>query len=312
MSFTARFLKQNFLFGSLSRMNSPATCILPSLARLVFIPQYFFQVPCPRWYKYSAKPLSPAPKLKPPDIETLPCYGIFSPSVCRFIAERDLENHNSGILAWVTSFTSENPVGLIELNEFVFGANPRIDILHRVVVWQRAKRRAGTACVKTRGGKRGGGKKPWQQKGTGRARQGSIRAPHFIGGGHAHGPKPKSIYYSLPKKVRRMGLRTALSVRYAQGDLHIVDSFKDIESERDLIPLLEKKGWNNAVLVDSEPNPKLRRAAIEMGKVDVIYSLALNVYTILHRKNIILSLDAVKALEERLVEDDRILINQFE
>lgn len=265
-----------------------------------------------RWYHYSIKPLAPVPKPKPLDAETLPCSGVFSPSVCSFIAERDYENHNSGILAWVTSFTGENPVGLIELNKFVFGANPRIDILQRVVVWQRAKRRAGTACVKTRSEKRGGGRKPWQQKGTGRARQGSIRAPHFIGGGHAHGPKPKSFYYSLPKKVRRMGLRTALSVRYAQGDLHIVDSFKDIESERDLIPLLEKRGWNNAVLVDSEPNSTLKRAAVEMDKVDVLYSLALNVYTILHRKNTILTLDAVRALEERLGEDDRILINKFE
>ncbi|XP_015750766.1 PREDICTED: 50S ribosomal protein L4-like isoform X2 [Acropora digitifera] len=212
MSLASRFLRRNPFFGSFGLLSSPAD--LPKCQKIL-LP--FCQAPMTsRWYKYSIKPLAPVPKPKPLDAETLPCSGVFSPSVCSFIAERDYENHNSGILAWVTSFTGENPVGLIELNKFVFGANPRIDILQRVVVWQRAKRRAGTACVKTRSEKRGGGRKPWQQKGTGRARQGSIRAPHFIGGGHAHGPKPKSFYYSLPKKVRRMGLRTALSVRYAQ------------------------------------------------------------------------------------------------
>ncbi|KAM7434421.1 hypothetical protein ABFA07_015518 [Porites harrisoni] len=298
MALTTRFLRPFHLFFN------------PSFAR-VTSPQC--QVAIFRWYnKYTTKPLAPPPKPKPLDVESLPCYDVFSPSVCKFIAKRDYENHNSGILAWVTSFTGEDTLGLIELNEFVFGANPRVDILHRVVVWQRAKRRAGTACVKTRAEKRGGGRKPWRQKGTGRARQGSIRAPHFIGGGHAHGPKPKSYYYSLPKKVRRMGLRTALSVRYAQGDLHIVDSFKDIESERDLIPLLEKRGWTNALLVDSQSNSKLHHAAAEMNKVDVLYSIVLNVYSILLRKKVILTLDAVRTLEERLCEDDRILINKFD
>jgi len=142
--------------------------------------------------------------------------GVFSPSVCKFISVRDYENRDSGILAWVTSLTGEDPLGIIELNEFVFGTNPRIDILHRVVVWQRAKKRAGTAKVKNRSERRGGGRKPWRQKGTGRARQGSIRAPQWRKGGRVHGPVPRSYKYSLPKKVRRMGLRTALSVRYAQ------------------------------------------------------------------------------------------------
>lgn len=304
MALGSRLLRCKSLHQSLRLL------INPGVPKNSFLP--CCQVPVIHWYNHTAKPLAPVPKPKALEVETLPCYGVFSPSVCSFFADRDYENHNSGIFAWVTSFTGENALGFIQLNEFVFGANTRIDILHRVVVWQRAKRRAGTACVKTRAEKRGGGRKPWKQKGSGRARQGSIRAPHFIGGGHAHGPKPKSYYYSLPKKVRRMGLRTALSVRYAQGDLHVVDSFKDIESERDLIPLLEKRGWSDAVLVDFQANPTLREAAVEMDKVDVLHSLAVNVYTILHRKNIILTLDAVKALEERLCEDDRILVNKFE
>lgn len=227
------------------------------------------QVSFNRWY-FRAVPLAPPPPPKPLDIETLPGYGVFSQSVCKFISVRDYENHDSGILAWVTSFTGEDPIGIIELNEFVFGANPRIDILHRVVVWQRAKKRAGTAKVKNRSERRGGGRKPWRQKGTGRARQGSIRAPQWRKGGRVHGPVPRSYKYSLPKKVRRMGLRTALSVRYAQGDLHIVDSFDHIASDRDLIPLLEKRGWTDAVLVDSKENEILVEAAAEMDRVDVL------------------------------------------
>ncbi|KAK3748742.1 hypothetical protein QZH41_015689 [Actinostola sp. cb2023] len=243
------------------------------------------------------------------------CYipsGIFTTPVCQFIVERKHENHTSGIKSWVTSLVDETPVGLIELNNFVFGENPRIDILHRVVVWQRAKRRAGTACVKGRSEVRGGGRKPWAQKGLGKARQGSIRAPHFRGGGVVHGPKPRDYDYALPKKVRRMGLRVALSVRYAQGDLHIVESFDDIEEEKDLIPILERRGWKSAVLVDGVPNTNLIDATQDLDKVDVFYSENVNVYSILLRHNLVLSLDAVKRLEQRLVEDDHILQNQFD
>ncbi|KAL9952505.1 hypothetical protein ACROYT_G039772 [Oculina patagonica] len=307
MALASRLLRCHSLVGSGFRS------IINSRSRLAGINLILpsCQVPCSRWY-FRAVPLAPPPKPKPLEIETLPCSGVFSPSVCNFIAVRDYENHNSGILAWVTSFTGEDPLGFVELNEFVFGANPRIDILHRVVVWQRAKKRAGTAKVKDRSERRGGGRKPWRQKGTGRARQGSIRAPQWRKGGRVHGPKPKSYKYSLPKKVRRMGLRTALSVRYAQGDLHIVDSFEDIESDRDLIPLLEKRGWTDAVLVDSTQNEVLAEAAAELDRVDVLFHKRLDVYTMLHRKNIILTLEAVQELEEYLCEDDRILRNQFD
>ncbi|EDO48542.1 predicted protein [Nematostella vectensis] len=255
--------------------------------------------------------LVPAPRPAAPSVEELPCYGVFSPSVCNFIAERSFENKGSSIHAWVTSFKDDKSLGMIELNDFVFGENPRIDILHRVVVWQRAKRRAGTACVKDRSEVRGGGRKPWPQKGLNKARQGSIRAPHFRGGGVVHGPKPRSYEYTLPKKVRRMGLRVALSVRLAQGDLHIVESFDDIEDDQDLMPILDQRGWQSAVLVDGSPNERLFEAAADLDKVDVFYSENVNVYSILLRHNLILSLDAVKQLEERLGEDNRILLNQF-
>lgn len=305
MALASRFLRYHLpvVTGFRSLINSSRTginSILPTC-----------QVSFNRWY-FRAVPLAPPPPPKPLDIETLPGHGVFSPSVCKFISVRDYENHDSGILAWVTSFTGEDPIGIIELNEFVFGANPRIDILHRVVVWQRAKKRAGTAKVKNRSERRGGGRKPWRQKGTGRARQGSIRAPQWRKGGRVHGPVPRSYKYSLPKKVRRMGLRTALSVRYAQGDLHIVDSFDHIASDRDLIPLLEKRGWTDAVLVDSKENEILVEAAAEMDRVDVLSQKKLDVYTILLRRNIILTLDAVQELEDYYCEDDRILRNQFD
>lgn len=265
----------------------------------------------PARFYYRPRALEPEKTAKPLPVRELPSYEIFSPAICKFIAQRSFENKNSGNMAWVTSFTDEDPLGIVELNDFVFGANPRIDILHRVVVWQRAKKRSGTASVKTKAEVRGGGRKPWRQKGMNKARQGSIRAPHFRGGGVVHGPKPKSYDYNLPKKVRRMGLRVALSVRYAQGDLHIVDSFEDIESDKDLIPILDRRGWTSAVLVDSKRNFLLFDAAQDLDRVDVFSSRGLNVYSILLRHKVILTLGAVQSLEERLCEDNRIITNQF-
>ena len=208
--------------------------------------------------------------------------------------------------AWVRSFQTGEKLSIVELNNLVFGARPRLDILHRVVVWQRAKRRSGTAKVKTRGEVRGGGRKPRPQKGSGRARQGSIRAPHYIGGGVVHGPRgPVSYEYTLPKKVRRMGLRTALSVKFAQGDLFIVDSLQVTNPKtRDLISLLENHGWSSALLVDGgDLDENLSRASSNLQKVDVLPSRGLNVYSILLRDTLVLSIGAVRMLEERLTQD---------
>lgn len=264
-----------------------------------------------RFYPYRPRALEPVKTPRAVPIKKLPCFEIFSPKVCKFIAQRNWENKDSGKLAWVTSFTDGKPVGLVELNDFVFGCNPRIDILQRVVVWWRAKRRAGTACVKSKAEVRGGGRKPWRQKGMNKARQGSIRAPHFRGGGVVHGPKPKSYYYRLPKKVRRMGLRVALSIKYAQGDLHIVDTFDDIESDRDLIPILHDKGWNSATLIDAKLSSPLVLAAEPLSRVDVLTAGRLNVYSLLLRPKVILTVGAIRVLEERLCEDNRILSNKF-
>lgn len=209
--------------------------------------------------------------------------------------------------AWVRSFETGEKLGIIELSDFVFGARPRLDILHRVVVWQRAKIRAGTAKVKDRGEVRGGGRKPRPQKGSGRARQGSIRAPHFVGGGVVHGPRgPVSYEYTLPKKVRRLGLRVALSVKFSQGDLKIIDSLQiPSHKTRDLEPILKMHEWNSVLLVDGSDvaDKNLCLASSNLQYVDVLPSRGLNVYNILLRETLVLTVGAVRMLEERLVQD---------
>lgn len=210
--------------------------------------------------------------------------------------------------AWLVSFHTGQKLGIIDLHEDVFAAAPRLDIMHRVVVWQRARLRAGTAKTKDRGEVRGGGRKPRPQKGFGRARQGSIRAPHYRGGGVVHGPRgPVSYDYTLPKKVRSMGLRTALSVKYAQGDLCVVDSMEmDLHKTKGFTSLMKLHDWTSVLLVDGgDVDLNLCRATSNLQKVDVLPSRGLNVYSILLRDSLVLSLGAVRMLEERLLQDLR-------
>jgi len=250
----------------------------------------------------SMEPVRPAPEIP---LEELPMYGTFNQSVCEFISKRDYENKHSRRLAWVTAFDSEDPLGMVQLNDYVFGENPRIDILQRVVVWQRAKARQGRAFERHKSEMPGGGRKPWKQKGTGKARQGSIRAPHFVGGGKAHPKKPRSYNYHLPFKIRMMGIRVALSVRYAQGDLHIVDNFDSVQTEADLLPVLHYRGWNNCLLIDRYPNENLEKAAENTWTVNTCHSKDLSVYEILLRHKTILTLDAVYGIEENFCILDR-------
>lgn len=231
----------------------------------------------------------------------------FSTEVCQFISKRNYENKESLKHAMVTSFMDGDEVGTIQLNDFVFGTNPRLDILQRVVVWQRAKARAGTACVKDRSEVRGGGRKPWPQKGLGKARQGSIRAPHWRGGGVVHGPKPKSYAYTLPKKVRRMGLRVALSCRYSQGDLFVVNSLDHKLSKTELNDIFERNNWASVMLVDSQPNSTLAHAVQSFKKAEIHDMISINVYSILRHHNIVLSLSAIEELEEQLCQDNRLI-----
>ena len=206
--------------------------------------------------------------------------------------------------SWLTCLETGNKLGIIDLDSRVFGRQPRLDIIQRVVVWQLAKRRAGTARVKVRSEVRGGGKKPWPQKGFGKARQGSIRAPQWRGGGVVHGPRgPVSYDYTLPKKVRSLGLCAALSVKYSQGDLFVVDSLSlQSHKTKHLLSILNKHQWESVLFVNGGETVDLNMslASHNIEQVDVLPSVGINVYSIILRNTLVLTIGAVRLLEERL------------
>eukprot|EP00038_Savillea_parva_P028764 m.66886 g.66886 ORF g.66886 m.66886 type:complete len:426 (-) comp8396_c1_seq1:371-1648(-) len=193
--------------------------------------------------------------------------------------------------------------GITLLPATLFAMPPRTDLLHRAVVWQRREWWQGTSKVKVRGEVRGGGKKPWRQKGTGRARHGSIRSPIFRGGGVIHGPKPRDHSIKLPAKVQRLAIRAALSIKYAQGDLYIVDDL-DIPGwkTRMAVPALEEQGWDTKTLfVGTGPNEHFERAVGNLPTVDYIDAADISVYHMLLRHSLVLTRSAVADLEARLV-----------
>ena len=192
-------------------------------------------------------------------------------------------------------------VGDIELAEEVFGLPVRQDILARVVNWQLAKRRAGTHKTKGISDISGTTKKPYRQKGTGRARQGSLRSPQFRGGAVIFGPVVRSHEFSLQKKVRRLGLKTALSAKQAEGKLIVVDEVRlDEAKTKALRARIEKLGWGSVLIIDGAVNENFARAAHNLPKVDVLPEHGANVYDILRRDTLVLTRAAVQQLEARL------------
>ena len=193
-------------------------------------------------------------------------------------------------------------VGEIELDEAVFGVTPRKDILARMVNWQLAKRRAGTHKAKGVSDVSGTTKKPYRQKGTGRARQGSLRSPQFRGGGKAFGPVVRSHASDLPKKVRKLALRTALSAKAAEGKLIVLDKAELAEGKTArLAKSFRALGWSSVLVIDGEAvNENFARAARNLPKVDVLPQQGANVYDILRRDMLVLTRDAVQHLEARL------------
>ncbi len=190
-------------------------------------------------------------------------------------------------------------VGDVELPATVFGQPVRKDILHTVVRWQLACRRQGNAATKTKGLVSGGGKKPFKQKGTGGARQGSSRSPLMPGGGTAFGPEPRSYAYQLPKKVRQAGLRSALSFLAKEGRLHIVDDMKSDGKANALAKKLEGFGLKKAVLLDGAADAMMTRAARNLPKFRYYGAEGLNVYDLLKYDNAILSKGAIAKIVER-------------
>jgi large subunit ribosomal protein L4 len=192
-------------------------------------------------------------------------------------------------------------VGDIELAEEVFGLPVRRDILARVVNWQLAKRRAGTHKTKGISDISGTTKKPYKQKGTGRARQGSLRSPQFRGGAVIFGPVVRGHEFALQKKVRRLGLKTALSAKQAEGKLIVIDAARVDEAKtRALRSRFDALGWDSVLIIDGAPDGDFTRAARNLPKVDVLPERGANVYDILRRDTLVLTRDAVQQLEARL------------
>ncbi len=193
------------------------------------------------------------------------------------------------------------PVGEIDLAETVFGVPVRGDLLHRMVTWQLAKRRAGTHKTKGVSEISGTTRKPYKQKGTGRARQGSLRSAQFRGGATIFGPVVRSHAFDMPKKVRKLALRVALSAKAADGRLVVLDrAAVDTPKTKDLATRLKALGWGSVLVIDSQLDGNFALAWRNMPHVDVLPSAGANVYDILRRDTLVLTKDAVEALEARL------------
>ena len=191
--------------------------------------------------------------------------------------------------------------GSAELPDELFAARPRADIMARVVHWQLAKRRAGTHKVKGMGEVSGTTKKPYKQKGTGNARQGSLRAPQFRTGGAVHGPVVRDHGYDLPKKVRRLGLISALSQKQADGKLVVLDAATSENGKtKDLAAKFKGLGWTSVLIVDATVQEGFARASRNLHRFDVLPTVGANVYDILNHDVLAITRAGIEGLKERL------------
>jgi large subunit ribosomal protein L4 len=198
--------------------------------------------------------------------------------------------------------TLAEKIGEIELNEALFNVEINTGILHEVVCMQRANRRSGNACTKTRGEVSGGGAKPWKQKGTGRARAGSNRSPVWRGGGTVFGPKPRDYSYSLPKKVKRLALRMALSARNQEGNLVIVDQIELSEIKtKNFTKIMNNFSFDECLVVTEGVDEKINLSARNAIGFKVLPVAGLNVYDILKYSKLMLLQSSLAKLEERLI-----------
>jgi len=210
--------------------------------------------------------------------------------------------------AWVENMDSiqEEKLGLVDLHPDIFGASPRIDILHLNVQWQKLYKKVNWTCLPSRAEMTGGGRKPWPQKGTGRARHGSIRSPIFYSGAKAHGPRgPRTYFYMLPFRVRMQGLQTALSIKLAQDDLKIVDNLEiPTEDPKYIENLMEERQWGLSVLLiddtDYMPN-NITMATSKIKHVNLMPAYGLNVFSMLKHDTLVLTLAALERIEEKML-----------
>lgn len=197
---------------------------------------------------------------------------------------------------------NKEKVGEVDLKDDIFGVEVKPYLLHEVVVWQRACRRKGTASTKTRGEVSGGGRKPWRQKGTGRARAGSTRSPLWRGGGTVFGPKPRSYAYTLPKKVRRAALKMALSSKLANGQLVVLEDYPfDAPKTKEFVQVMKNFNLEKTLFITLESHKTLELSARNVPYVQVMPSAGLNVYDILRYDHLVLLSPAVAAIEARLM-----------
>jgi large subunit ribosomal protein L4 len=196
--------------------------------------------------------------------------------------------------------------GAVDLNDEIFGLDPRVDILHRVVRWQRARNQQGTQDTLTRAEVSYSTKKIYRQKGTGGARHGSRKAPIFRHGGVAKGPHPRSHDHDLNKKFRALGLRHALSAKVKAGELVVIDAAEMAEAKTAILAKkLSMLGWKRALLIDGGAvNENFARAARNIGTLNILPSMGANVYDILKSDTLVLTKAAVQALEARLIGGD--------
>lgn len=196
--------------------------------------------------------------------------------------------------------TSRNKVAQIDVSDTIFNAPVREHLFYDVVRMQLASRRSGTASTKTRSEVRGGGKKPWKQKGTGRARSGSSRSPLWRGGGTMFGPTPRSYEYTVPKKVRKLALCSALSMKHKENKMLIVDKLElqEIKTAA-FVNLLRQLGFSN-VLIIAQENSNLEKSARNVPHVKVLRPEGLNVYDVLRYEQLIITQPCMEKIQGRL------------
>lgn len=191
-------------------------------------------------------------------------------------------------------------VSTVDLKEEIFGIEPNETVVHSVLVNYLANQRQGTQSTKTRSEVRGGGRKPWRQKGTGRARQGSIRAPQWIKGGIALGPKPRSYKYRVNKKEKQLAIKSLLSSKVLENDLVVVDKFdfKEIKTKQMAKAMKNLKVEEKALIVLPESNEIVQKSARNLANVVTGSVNTINVFDLLKYKKLVLTIDTIKKLEE--------------
>ena len=195
---------------------------------------------------------------------------------------------------------ANNQVGDIELNENIFGVEMNAGLVHQAVVMQLASQRLGTHATKTRGMVRGGGRKPWKQKGTGRARSGSTRSPIWVGGGTVFGPSPRSYAFSMPRKQRRLAIMCALSDKVANGEFVVLDSINfEAPKTKEAVKMLQNFGVDKkALIITADYAENVEKSSRNIPGVKAINTTGLNVFDSLNANKLFITKDAIARIEE--------------